>query len=85
MSTVEVRKGSRVRARWFDAKPRTSLAGAQAKTSATEREVVGVVTRIRGDSPDKPTAVRLWVAPDDGGEVVQIQPEWIVEVVSHGR
>lgn len=84
MSSVEIKKGSRVRARWFEANPRASPPGVQAKVSATEREVVGVVTRIRGDHPDKPSTVRLWVAPDAGGEDVQIQPDWIVEVVSHG-
>lgn len=84
MVTVDIRKGTRLRARWFDAKtsPPASLAGVHLKFSATERVVTGVVTRIRGDDPLKPATVRLWVKPDDGGDDVEIRPEWVVEVLS---
>lgn len=82
--TVDIRRGTRLIARWLEAKtnPPASLSGMQMKVSATERSVTGVVTRIRGDHPEKPTKIHLWVRPDDGGDEVEIEPSWIKEVLS---
>ena len=73
----------RVLARWLAVhqKP-SSLAGTQTKVLASEREVAGVVTRIRGDDPEKPKTVRVWIMPDGGGDEVVIEPAWIVRVLS---
>jgi hypothetical protein len=66
---MEIRKGMRIRARWFDA-TRASLAGMQAKVGARLIEVQGVVRHVRGDHPTAPTTVGVFVETEDGrGEV----------------
>ncbi len=80
--TRTVGKGDRVRARWFEADPKASLAGMQLKFSTSAREVVGVVKHIRGDKPVAPTKVAVAILPDGEKNLVWIRSEWIVEVLS---
>lgn len=79
-----VNKGDRVRARWFEAAPKASLAGVQFKVSATEREITGRIRRIRGDRPVDPQEAILFVVPDgdpfDEAHEVAVRPEWVKEV-----
>lgn len=76
-----LRKGSRVKAHWFQANdPPSSLAGMQMKLGVTEKQVEGVVTHIRSDGAFKPHRVAVWVQPDGGGPEVIINPAWIREV-----
>ena len=79
--SLYVAKNDRIRARWLEAQPKASLAGVQFKVSATEREVVGVVKRIRGDRPVDPTEAIFFVLPDGETDEVPIRPEWSVEVI----
>lgn len=76
-------KGDRVRARWYDPKltPPASLAGVQLKFEVTNREVVGVVTHIRGDDPVAPKSIGIWIQPDAGGPEVSVDSKFIVEVL----
>lgn len=80
--TRTVGKGDRVRARWFEADPKASLAGMQLKFSTSAREVVGVVKKIRGNRPVKPTEVAVSILPDGQKNEIWIRSEWIVEVLS---
>jgi len=81
ISLLNLRKGSRVKARWFQANdPLSSLAGMQMKLGVTEQAVEGVVTHIRADHPINPSRYGVWVQPDGGGPEVILQPSWIHEV-----
>lgn len=50
MTDAYVAKGTRLRARWLQARP-VSLAGMQMKVEAAEVSVTGVVRHIRTDHP----------------------------------
>lgn len=65
-------RGTHVTAELFEARPlgSASLAGMQMKTTATMRRVSGVVTHIRGDHPEHPTSVGVWIMTDDGREEI---------------
>lgn len=80
---ITLNKGDRVRARWFVAQtePPVALAGVQMKFQANEREVVGVITHIRGDHPTNPTSIGVWIQPDEGLEIEGVPIERIVEVL----
>lgn len=73
-------KGDRVHARWLQA-TNACLAGMQTKVGVVQREVIGVVTHIRGDHPTNPTTIRVWVKPDGGGDEVIVNPDHIVAVI----
>lgn len=75
-----LQKGDRVRATWLRATD-ASLAGMQPKVGAVQESVTGTVTHIRGDHPTNPTAIRVWVQPDDGGREVVVNPDHIVEIL----
>lgn len=78
----DIKKGSRVRAHWFQANnPPSSLAGMQMKLGVTERHVIGTITHIWADSPWNPTQYEIAIQPDGGGEEVVVKPSWIKEVV----
>lgn len=63
--TVNITKGSRIRAEWMKANdPPSSLAGMQLKFGVTRFELVGVVRHVRGDDPVNPTEIRFYVDPD---------------------
>ncbi len=63
--SINVTKGSRIRASWFKANdPPSSLAGAMLKFGVTQFEVVGVVKHVRGDDPVNPKTIRFYVDPD---------------------
>jgi hypothetical protein len=88
--TYNIVKGTRIRARWFDAKL-VSLSGVMPKVEATMREVTGTVRHIRGDHPTHPTVTRLYVEADDGlGDAcgkcqvreVEVDPKHVVEILS---
>lgn len=80
---ITLKKGSRVKARWFQANdPPSSLAGMQMKLGVTEKLVEGVVTHIYGDHPTRPTKYEIIVQPDGGGPEVTIQPTWLQEVTN---
>lgn len=66
-----LKRGMRVCAEWFEARPldAASVAGVQLKVTARPRVVEGTVTRIRGDDPVAPTSVGVWIMTDDGKEV----------------
>ena len=76
-----IRVGSLVAAKWFDANPLASLAGMQPKVSATAQAVVGIVTAIHGDHPTRPTKVWLTVRTDLGGPCVEIDADWVRQVL----
>lgn len=78
-----ITKGTRLRAEWFDTKP-VALAGAQMKLGATSRSVIGTVTGVYGDAPKVEDCEKTWyeVQPDDGGDVVRVDPKWVKEVLS---
>jgi hypothetical protein len=85
--TVNITKGTRIRARWLDTKF-VSLAGAQIKAEGQYREVTGVVRHVRGDHPTNPTEIRLFVEADGGVlcpkcnvHEVMIDPKHVVEVL----
>lgn len=63
-----IQRGSRVRAEWFEAHfGEASLAGAQMKTTATAREIIGTVRHIRSNDPNfAPENAVIFVEPDDG-------------------
>ena len=85
MTEITLRKGTRVRAVWPEARP-TSLAGVQMKFGATSREVTGVVEHLRGDHPTSPSpdSIRLLVRPDGGGPLGDVRPRHVVEVLAPG-
>lgn len=56
-------RGSRIRARWLVAHV-SSLAGAQAKVGCTQIDIVGTCVHIRGDRPEDPTEVRVYIDPE---------------------
>lgn len=80
MPNHHLAKGDRVHARWLEATD-ACLAGMQAKVGAVQREVIGVVTHIRGDHPTDPKSIRVWVQPDDGGAEEIINPEHITAIL----
>jgi hypothetical protein len=96
MSTVNIVKGSRIRAQWFQAKtnPPACLAGAMMKFGATSYDVSGVIRHFRGDHPTSPTVIQIFIDPDPGYDGptttpdgctcghphVQIDPKHIVSV-----
>ncbi len=61
-------KGDKVRVQYFRALPlgEWSLAGAQPKLALEEVNFVGELRHIRGDDPDNPTQVGLWVSSTEG-------------------
>lgn len=75
--TVNITKGSRIRASWFQAQmnPPACLAGAQLKFGATRYEIVGVVKHVRGDDPVNPKTVRFYVDPDHEWTGPTVAPE----------
>jgi len=81
--TYWIEKGTRLRAEWFDTKP-VALAGAQMKLGATPRSVIGTVTSVRGDAPKAEDCKEIvyYVQPDDGSDVVTVNPKWVKEVFS---
>lgn len=83
---TELRNGMRARAEWLEAAPlgSHSLAGMQAKVSATSRVVEGIVTHIRGDSPTDPASVGVWLLTDEGQEVL-VDARHIVAVLDGGE
>jgi hypothetical protein len=91
---MNVTKGTRVRAQWFEATG-ASLAGMQMKVGASSREVVGVVRHIYGKTPDDPDPTlyldpeTLWDGPTAndcscGGPHVRVQGRHVVEVLTSG-
>lgn len=58
-----VRKGDSVHVCWLDCRP-AALSGMQLKMGATLNEFSGVVKHVRGDDPENPTQVRLFVDPN---------------------
>jgi hypothetical protein len=93
MPEFTLQKGSRIRAKWFEADPfgKAALTGMQIKTTATASSVTGTVRHIRSNDPNfAPENSMLFVEPDDGigtpcakcgVNEVQIKPAWIVEVI----
>jgi hypothetical protein len=82
---ISLKKGSRVKARWFQANdPPSSLAGMQMKLGVQERQVEGIVTHVYGSHPTEPTpeSLEVVVQPDGGGPEVTIKPAWIHEVTN---
>lgn len=77
---IYVKKGTRVRAEWFQAKT-ASLAGMQMKFDAKHRVVEGVITHFWGNHPTKPTEVSIAIQPDEGDEV-EVKPEHIKAVLT---
>lgn len=79
----DIKKGSRVRAHWYQAQtnPPASLAGMQLKFGATERDIIGTIMHIWGDHPMNPTKYEIAIQPDEGGDEVVVRPSWIVEVI----
>ncbi len=89
-----LRKGSRVRANWLDARL-TALTGVQMKLGARGVEIVGVIRHMRGDHPTNPTEIRYYIDPEgdyDGPKTnligctcghphVEIKPEWVSEIL----
>jgi hypothetical protein len=88
---VEVRKGDRIRAKWFAHKV-VGLAGVQMKVSGEFRIVTGVVRHIRTNDPQNPTDIRLYLDPEGDCNVssrvnplgcecptfhVEIMPDWV--------
>jgi len=87
-------KGSRIRARWFQAEL-VSLAGAQMKLGAQGMEVVGIIKHFRGDHPTDPKEVRIYIDPEGdykgekvdvygctcGRQHVMLKPEWVSEIL----
>lgn len=73
-----ITKGSRIRARFLLSEPlgSFSLAGQQMKTAVLDVEVVGTVRHFRGDRPQAPTVVRLYVEPEGNvpAEVPRVRP-----------
>jgi hypothetical protein len=63
-----VSKGDRVAAEWFDASPlgTHSLTGAQMKVTARRTRVTGIVRHVRGDRPEMPTQIMVFI--DHEGE-----------------
>ena len=61
--TVDIHKGTRIRARWFRA-DLVGLAGLQAKMGLTPVEFTGTVRHVRVDHPTAPTVTWLFVEPD---------------------
>ena len=89
MDTHNIKKGTRIRARWFSANM-ACLAGSQPKFGATLHEVTGTVRHIRGDHPTEPKTIRLYVEADDGTgspcgkcqvREVEVNPDHVVEVL----
>src|SRR4051812_597339 len=85
-----ITKGTRVRARWFVAKPlgTWSLAGSQMKLNGTMHDIEGVVRHVRSDDPVKEVNVTIHVETEDeqgtlcpkcNVNEVEIKPEWIVK------
>ncbi len=68
--TVNVVKGTRVIACWFQASPfgTYSLSGMQPKVSGGFVEVVGVCRHFRGDDPVNPKEVRVYIDAESGAE-----------------
>lgn len=68
---VNIIRGMRVRAEWWEAAPlgAISLAGVQAKTQVHPMSAEGVVTHIRGDNPVTPTSAKVWIMTESGQEV----------------
>jgi hypothetical protein len=75
-SNPTIMKGDWVHAAWFEATD-ACLSGTQMKVEAKMREVRGTITHIRGNHPTEPTSIRIWVQPDEGGDEVVIEPQWI--------
>ena len=80
MPEVTYGVGSKIRARFFKANPNTSLAGMQLKFGVSFKEVVGIITDIRGDDPINPSVIRLIVSTDSGNE--EVDPKHVVEILS---
>jgi len=92
---TSVSKGDRIEARWFGAGKVVPLAGMQMKVQVSERSVRGTVKHLRGDDPVAPTAIRLYVDPDEswagptvrpagcscGHEHVEVDPRHVVRVL----
>jgi hypothetical protein len=75
---IWVAKGDHVAARWLG-QTSGALGGSQIKVAAVECRVRGIVTHVRGNHPISPTSIRVWVRPDEGGDEVVIDPDWITE------
>lgn len=71
--------GSKIKAKWLQANPKTSLSGMQLKFGATYKEVEGTIVDIRGDHPTAPTVIQLIVSTDSGEEIVD--PKNVVEIL----
>lgn len=90
-----VKKGDRVRARWFRTSPRpVALAGMQLKAAASLVEVEGTVRHVRGDHPTAPSEVRLFLDCNDSDLPLvrppgctcprghaEVKPSWVTEVL----
>lgn len=64
-----VTKGRRIHAKWFKPKDMGtwSLTGFQMKLVGDFVEVSGIVRHLRGDHPTNPTAIRIYIDPDEPG------------------
>ena len=95
MITLDVVKGSRIKANWLKAHI-TCLAGVQMKLGATSEEVVGIVRHIRTDNLEDPKEIRFFIDPEGdfkgarvnvigctcGHPHIEIRPEWVTEVLT---
>lgn len=70
--TVVIAPGMRVRARYFNPRPLelTALSGMQPKLAAVERIIEGMVEKVRGNHPQNPTSVGVWIKIDSGKQIV---------------
>lgn len=80
-----ITKGTRIRARWFQAHE-ASLSGMQMKTGAVEKEAIGTVTYVEGIARNKEEQAKkiayktvLGLKLDDGSEV-EVDSKHVVEV-----
>lgn len=94
---MNIVKGSRVRAKWFNPKPFGSygIAGMQMKVVGNFVEVVGTIRHFRGDDPVAPTKVEIFVDSDEPSDIptvrpygctcdhehIRIKPDWVVEIL----
>ena len=64
--SVNLTKGTRIRARWIHTHPigSFSLAGQQMKVAATEVDLTGTCRHFRGDDPANSTKILTYIEPD---------------------
>lgn len=81
---MNITKGTRIRARWLVAHdPPSGLAGAQTKVGCTQIDIVGTCVHIRGDRPEDPTEIRVYIDPEGDLPALVVRPPGCTHADGH--